>query len=137
MAAMVAPSIQIPALGPANPGMSILLPQAEAVVAATPFNRWDAVPTPAQAGASFVSITLARAARSFLTRCSLSSAPADAALFSALPILEFGLNAACWTRIFDGLSESDHAGLPGSVSPHHSGTLSLGPLITSQHQPPW
>ena len=86
--------------------MSILLPQAEAVVAATPFNRWDAVPTPAQAGASFVSITLARAVRSFLTRCSLSSAPADAALFSALPILEFGLNAACWTRIFDGLSES-------------------------------
>lgn len=103
----------------AAPDFPLLLPADHELVLATPMLRWTAIPA-AAGGAALASISLFKAVRVFLARCSLSKEPADAAFFKRLPFLEFDLTDAAWTRIIDEFSDSD---LPRILRESYASTL--------------
>jgi hypothetical protein len=86
--------------------MEVRVPQDNNAVTATPFLQWATVPAVAPAAATMVAIPFSTFARTFLGRCRLSAAPADAAVFGALSPAELGLLGAGAGRILLGLDES-------------------------------
>lgn len=91
--------------GPA-PDFQLQLPADHELVLTTPMLQWVVIPG-AQGAAPLAGISLFKAVRAFLSRCSLSRTPEAATTFSQTSFLQFDLTVAAWTRILDEFDNSD------------------------------
>lgn len=84
------------------------MPANTPVVTATPFLQWMTVAAAGPGAPPTVRLPQYKAAKAFLGRCTLSTNPADRAMFAASNCLTFGLSGPCWGRL---LTQLDNAGL--------------------------